>query len=246
MNSVPSTWRSHVPSTTAPSIVRQSAFRLTRLLTTMLLLLPRALPRPADITQLLEPPIPDKFVALVTADTCTSLSHPTEDVALAPAVTNAAPASVIEYVASATPETVNAYVAPAPVIEHIAPSPAVSYSSFFPSFSQPNEAITSLVKPQISIIADEASQVVGLFPLLEDNQVHQEEQIVTAVQPPVIVQETHQLPIVEWIQIQAETSEVVPQERVTQRTSEQIEVQMNTSSSSTSEQTVDIPIPRGV
>ena len=81
-----------------------------------------------------------------------------------------------------------------------APSPAVSYSSFFPSFSQPNEAITDLVNPQFSIIADEASQVVGLFPLLEDNQVHQEEQIVTAVQPLVIVQETHQLPIVEWIQ----------------------------------------------
>ena len=39
---------------------------------------------------------------------------------------------------------------------------------------------------------------------------------------------------------------MVPQERVTQRTSEQIEVQMNTSSTSTSEQTVDIPIPWSV
>ena len=39
---------------------------------------------------------------------------------------------------------------------------------------------------------------------------------------------------------------MVSQERVRQRTSEQFEVQMNTSSTSTSEQTVDIPIPRSV
>ena len=43
-----------------------------------------------------------------------------------------------------------------------------------------------------------------------------------------------------------ETAGEVPQERVTQRTSEQFEVQMHTSSTSTSKQTVDIPIPRGV
>ena len=36
---------------------------------------------------------------------------------------------------------------PTPVIEYIAPSAAVSYPSFFPSFSQPNEAITGLVNP---------------------------------------------------------------------------------------------------
>ena len=52
---------------------------------------------------------------------------------------------------------------------------------------------------------------------------------------------------VERIQEQiVETIKVVSQERATQRTSEQFEVQMNTSSTSTSEQTVDIPIPRGV
>ena len=58
------------------------------------------------------------------------------------------------------------------------------------------------------------------------NQVHQE-RIVATVQPHVIGQEIPQLPIVEWIQEQIdETIEVVPQERV--------EVQMNTSSTSTS------------
>ena len=39
---------------------------------------------------------------------------------------------------------------------------------------QKRSAVSDLVKPQISITADEASQVVGLFPLLEDNQVHQD------------------------------------------------------------------------
>ena len=43
-----------------------------------------------------------------------------------------------------------------------------------------------------------------------------------------------------------ETIKVVSQERVTQRTSEQFEVHMNTSSTSTSEQTANIPILRGV
>ena len=50
------------------------------------------------------------------------------------------------------------------------------------------------MKKQIFITAREASQVVGLFPLLEDNQVHQE-QIVTPVQPHVFVQEIPQRPI---------------------------------------------------
>ena len=73
------------------------------------------------------------------------------------------------------------------------------------------------------------------FPLSEDfaasmyNQVHQE-RIVATVQPHDIVQDIPQLPIVEWIQEQiVETIEVVPQER--------IEVQMNTSSTSTSNAT---------
>ena len=43
-----------------------------------------------------------------------------------------------------------------------------------------------------------------------------------------------------------ETLKVVSQERATQLTSEQFEVQMNTSSTSTSEQTVDILILRDV
>ena len=61
------------------------------------------------------------------------------------------------------------------------------------------------MKPQISITADEASQVVGLFPLLEKfaahmyNQVHQE-RIVATVQPHFTGQEIPQLSIVEWIQ----------------------------------------------
>ena len=111
---------------------------------------------------------------------------------------------------------------------------------------QEHSAVTDLVSPQFPITADEASQVVGLFPLLEDNQVHQEH-IVTAVQPYVIVQEIPQLPIVECLQEQfVETIEVAPQERVTQRTSEQIQVHVNTSSTSTSEQTMDIPVHRGV
>ena len=102
----------------------------------------------------------------------------TQTVAPAPAHTNAAPAPMIEYVAPAIPETVNTNVAPALVIEYIAPSPAVSYPSFYPSFSQPNEAITGLVNPQISITADETSQV------------------------PVVVQEIPEIPVVEWIQEQ--------------------------------------------
>jgi len=61
---------------------------------------------------------------------------------------------------------------------------------------------------------------------LEDNQVHQE-QNVTTVQPHVIVQEIPQRPIVEWIQEQiVEIIEVIPQGR--------IEVHMNTSFTSTS------------
>ena len=75
-------------------------------------------------------------------------------------------------------------------------------------------------------------RIVGSFPLSEDfaasmyNQV-QQERIVATVQPHVIVQEIPQLPILEWIHEQiVETIEVVPQER--------IQVQINTSSTSTS------------
>ena len=71
----------------------------------------------ADITQLLEPPIPDKFVALVTADTCTERSPVIEYMTPGPAVSYTAPAPEIEYV----PDDTNA--APAPVIEHVSVAP---------------------------------------------------------------------------------------------------------------------------
>ena len=114
-------------------------------------------------------PIPViEYATPALVDTFTAPSPVTQDVAPASAVTNAAPAPMIEYVAPVTPETVNDYVAPAPVIEYIAPPPAVFYPSFYASFSQPNEAVTSLVNPQISITAVEASQVIDFFPLSED------------------------------------------------------------------------------
>ena len=109
----------------------------------------------------------------------------TQTVAPAPADTYAAPAPMIECVAPAIPEPVNTYVAPALVIEYIAPSPAVSYPSFYPSFRKPNEAITGLVNPQISITADETSQVQ------------------------VVVQEIPEIPVVEWIQEQRAVPDLV-------------------------------------
>ena len=63
----------------------------------------------ADITQFLEPPIPDKFVAPVPADTCTAQSHMTEYVTPAPVDFYA----VIDY---AEPASTGTYATPAPVI----------------------------------------------------------------------------------------------------------------------------------
>ena len=105
----------------------------------------------------------DEYVAPAAAPYAATASPipVTEEVASAPAVTYPAPAPMIDYSAPATPETVNANVAPARVVEYIAPQPAVSYPSFYPSFSQSNEAITSMANPQISVTADEASQVLG-------------------------------------------------------------------------------------
>ena len=40
---------------------------------------------------------------------------------------------------------------------------------------QVQSTVTDLVNPQISMTTDEVAQVVGSFPLLEDNQVHQEQ-----------------------------------------------------------------------
>ena len=78
------------------------------------------------------------------------------------------------------------------------------------------------------------------------NQVLQE-QIVATIQPHIRFQEIPEVQFVQRTQEQfVETIKVVSQERATQRTSEQLEVQMNTSSTSTSEKTVDIPILRSV
>ena len=74
---------------------------------------------------------------------------------------------------TAIPETVNTYVAPAPVVEYIGPPPAVSYPSF------------GLVNPQISITADETSQVQ------------------------VVVREIPDIPVVEWIQEQSAVPDLV-------------------------------------
>ena len=104
----------------------------------------------------------DEFVAPAASPYAAAASPITVTEDVAPA-----PAPLIENVAPATPVTVNTFVAPTPVIEYIAPPPAVLNPSFYPSFSQPNDAITGLVNPQISI-ADETSQVVGSFPFSED------------------------------------------------------------------------------
>ena len=91
----------------------------------------------ADITELLEPPIPDKFVATVSADTYTSLSHMTEHVTPAPVDLHAAidhvapsstgtcatPAPEIEYAAPAQTAT---FTAPSPVTEDVAPAASSS------------------------------------------------------------------------------------------------------------------------
>ena len=111
-------------------------------------------------------------------------SSSVEYMACVPAVTIAPPDPMIEH---ATLAPVEVYTTPAPVIElmlapvieYIAPSLAISYPSFFPSFSQLDEAITRLMNPQFSITADETSQV------------------------PVVVQEIPEVQVVERIQEQS-------------------------------------------
>ena len=133
-------------------------------------------------------------------------------------------------------------------VEYIAPSPAMTY--VVPSQQLPpahtittvtadvNFDIPCLVNPQFSITAV-APQVVGSLPPLQEfdalvyNQIHQEHIVAgettqnivenPAVQEQVIVQEIPQVSIVERIQEQIiEPIEVLPHERVTQLTSEQI------------------------
>ena len=76
----------------------------------------------ADITKLLEPPLPDKFVEPVSADTYASLSHMTEYVTPAPVDFYA----VIEY---AVPASAGTYATPTPVIEHAAPAHTVTFTT---------------------------------------------------------------------------------------------------------------------
>ena len=99
-----------------------------------------------------------------------------------PAATYAAtpaPSTVIEYVVPApsvtytAPAPVIEYVVPAPVIEYIAPSPAVSYPS------------PGLVNPQLSLTADETSQVQ------------------------VVAQATPEISVAEWIQEQSAVTDLV-------------------------------------
>ena len=116
------------------------------------------------------------------------------------------------------------------------------------------EQLVRVPVPQIQeqVIVQEIPQVVDSFPPCAEfvapmcNQVLHE-QIFATMQPHVRFQESSEVQVVERIPEQiVETIKVVSQERVTQCTSEQFEVQMNTSSTSTGEQTVDIPIPLGV
>ena len=100
----------------------------------------------------MEPPVSlvlTEYVAPAPAATCAATASPvtvTEDVAPAPTVSYTTPVPVIEHM-------------PTPVIEYIAPPPAEFLPSFYPSVSLPNEAIARLLNPQISISADETSQV---------------------------------------------------------------------------------------
>ena len=79
----------------------------------------------ADITQLLLPPIPEKFVAPVPADTYTAVSHMTEYVTPAPVDFYL----VIDY---AAPASTGTYATPAPVIEHAAPAHNVTFTALPP------------------------------------------------------------------------------------------------------------------
>ena len=98
-----------------------------------------AAPQPTHIhvgTQTASPVIDYMGPAPVMTD-ITSLLEPPKPCVLTGYVV---PAPAATYAASASPEHM-----PAPVIEYIAPPPA----QFFPSFSLPNEAIASLMNPQI-------------------------------------------------------------------------------------------------
>ena len=130
------------------------------------------------IKSLLEPPVPlvlTEYVAPAPAATCAATVSPvtvTEDVAPAPTISCTTPIPVIEHM-------------PAPVIEYIAPPPAEVLPSFYPSVTLLNEAITRLVNPQISISADETSQVQ------------------------IVAQATPEIPVAEWIQEKSAVTDLV-------------------------------------
>ena len=166
-----------------------------------------------------------------------------EYVAPVPAVTVAPPDPMIEH---ATLAPVNVYTTPAPVIElmlapvieYIAPSPAISYPSFFPSFSQLDEAITGLVKPQFSITADETSQVpVVVQEIPEVQLVHRiQEQSVEPIEAPL--QEHVQLhTAIQIVHLPVPRIHEIPQEHLPERTAEQIVPER------IEEQIGDIPVP---
>ena len=97
-------------------------------------------------------------------------------------------------------------------------------------------APVSVPQIQEQVIVQKIPQVVDSFPPLAEfvasmhNQVLQE-QIVATIQPHIRFQEIPEVQFVGRIQEQiVETIKVVSQERATQRTSEQFEVQMNTNS----------------
>ena len=99
-----------------------------------------------------------------------------EYVALAPAVTNATPAPVVEFVAHSL---VMECVEPAPSVTYVTPS-----ERFSPFYTM--EAVTDttdLVNPLCAITAveDSAPQVVGSFPPLDEfaSSVHQEQFVAT-------------------------------------------------------------------
>ena len=124
-------------------------------------------------------------MASAPAATCAATASPVTvsvDVAPAPTVSYTTPVPVIEHM-------------PALVIEYIAPPPAES----FLSFSLPNEAITGLVNPQISISTDETSQVQ------------------------VVVQATPEIPVAEWIQEHSVVTDLVnPQFSITAAEASQV------------------------
>ena len=147
------------------------------------------------------------FAAPAPDVACDEQVSVTEYVAPAPDVTYTAPAPVIEHVTVDT-YAAPAHLAPAPVIEYIAPSPTESYPSFFPSFSQLNEAITWLVNPQFSVTAGETSQE------------RIQEQIVEPIEAP-LREHVHLHTAIQMVHVPVPRIQEIPQEHLPERIAEQ-------------------------